>query len=120
MTAKTNRRGVARIRVADRHPYPVHVKARGFGVRTVRESFRRRRKSRSGSTGPSSSGRSTARGSAQPSPGHIRLRPPFRVVRSRGIGPLIEFPAVVSDGVAYIGNFRGTVRAIRCASVTSS
>lgn len=32
--------------------------------------------------------------------------------RSRGIGTLIEFPAVVSDGVAYIGNFRGTVRAI--------
>src|SRR4051794_27249614 len=25
MTAKTNRHGVARIRVADRHPYPVHV-----------------------------------------------------------------------------------------------
>jgi outer membrane protein assembly factor BamB len=42
----------------------------------------------------------------------IRLRPPFRVVWSRGIGTLIEFPAVVSDGVAYIGNYRGTVRAI--------
>ena len=42
----------------------------------------------------------------------IRVRPPFRVVWSRGLGSLIEFPAVVSDGVAYIGNIDGTVRAI--------
>ena len=42
----------------------------------------------------------------------IRLRPPFRVVWSRGVGSLIEFPAVVSDGVAYIGNSRGTVCAL--------
>ena len=42
----------------------------------------------------------------------IRLRPPFRVVWSRGLGSLIEFPAVVSDGVAYIGNVHGTIRAL--------
>jgi outer membrane protein assembly factor BamB len=42
----------------------------------------------------------------------IHVRPPFRVVWSRGLGSLIEFPAVVSDGVAYIGNIHGTVRAI--------
>jgi outer membrane protein assembly factor BamB len=43
---------------------------------------------------------------------HIRLRPPFRVVWSRDLGGLIEFPAVVSDGVAYIGNAKASVRAI--------
>jgi outer membrane protein assembly factor BamB len=43
---------------------------------------------------------------------HIRLRPPFRLVWSRGLGRLIEFPAVVSDGFAYISNSRGTVRSI--------
>lgn len=45
-------------------------------------------------------------------PTEIRLRPPFRVVWSRGLGHLIEFPAVVDAGFAYIGNARGTVRAL--------
>jgi outer membrane protein assembly factor BamB len=45
-------------------------------------------------------------------PTEIRLRPPFRLVWSRGLGHLIEFPAVVADGFAYIGNARGTIRAI--------
>jgi outer membrane protein assembly factor BamB len=47
---------------------------------------------------------------------HIDLRPPFRVAWSRGLGSLIEFPAVVSEGVAYIANYRGTVRAISMRS----
>ena len=42
----------------------------------------------------------------------ISVRPPFRVVWSRGLGTLIEFPAVVQDGVAYIANAQGTVRAL--------
>ncbi len=42
----------------------------------------------------------------------IRLRPPFKVVWSKGLGSLLEFPAVVSDGVAYIVNYRGTVWAL--------
>jgi outer membrane protein assembly factor BamB len=45
-------------------------------------------------------------------PADIRLHPPFRVVWSRGLGHLIEFPAVVDAGFAYIGNAVGTVRAI--------
>ena len=49
-------------------------------------------------------------------PTKIRLRPPFRLVWSRGLGHLIEFPAVVADGYAYIGNARGTVRAISMRS----
>src|SRR5439155_7694370 len=43
---------------------------------------------------------------------HIRLRPPFRTVWSVPTGGLIEFPAVVADGVAYIGNRDATIRAI--------
>ena len=43
---------------------------------------------------------------------HIRLRPPFRLVWSRSMGRLLEFPAVVSDGVAYVGNFAATVWAL--------
>jgi outer membrane protein assembly factor BamB len=39
----------------------------------------------------------------------IRLRPPFRELWEADTGSMIEFPAVVSDGVAYVGNFHGTV-----------
>ena len=42
----------------------------------------------------------------------IHLRPPFRVVWSRSLHGLIEFPAVVSSGQAYVGNAQGTVYAI--------
>src|SRR5205823_6384414 len=42
----------------------------------------------------------------------IHLRPPFRILWSRGTGYLAEFPAVVSEGVAYIGNQRGVVQAL--------
>ena len=42
----------------------------------------------------------------------ISIRPPFKVVWSRGLGSLIEFPAVVYEGVAYIGNYKGTIYAV--------
>jgi outer membrane protein assembly factor BamB len=42
----------------------------------------------------------------------IHLRPPFRVVWSRSVGGLLEFPAVVSDGAAYVGNYHGLVQSI--------
>ncbi len=43
----------------------------------------------------------------------IHVRPPFRLVWSAPVGALIEFPAVVDDGVAYVSNFRGSIRASR-------
>ncbi len=43
---------------------------------------------------------------------HIRLRPPFRIVWTRGMHGLIEFPAVVFNGVAYVGNSHGMVYAL--------
>jgi outer membrane protein assembly factor BamB len=42
----------------------------------------------------------------------IHLRPPFRVVWGRNLGSLIEFPAVVYDGVAYLTNFGGRLFAL--------
>ena len=42
----------------------------------------------------------------------IRLRPPFRIIWSVANQNLIEFPAVVYDGFAYIATQLGTVRAI--------
>jgi outer membrane protein assembly factor BamB len=42
----------------------------------------------------------------------IKLRPPFRKVWGRDLGSLVEFPAVVWNGVAYVNNIHGTLRAI--------
>jgi len=44
---------------------------------------------------------------------HISLRPPFRIAWSRGMAGLLEFPAVVDRGVAYVGNYWGSVRAVK-------
>ncbi len=41
----------------------------------------------------------------------LQIRPPFRTLFAVKNGDLIEFPAVVSDGFAYIANGRGTIRA---------
>jgi outer membrane protein assembly factor BamB len=46
----------------------------------------------------------------------IRLRPPFRIVWRRRLHGLLEFPAVVWNGVAYISNIHGVVTAISMRS----
>src|SRR6266480_3931672 len=43
---------------------------------------------------------------------YIRIRPPFKLIWSRPVGALIEFPAIVDDEVAFVSNFHGTVTAI--------
>jgi outer membrane protein assembly factor BamB len=110
---RTNRHGAAGIRVPLRRPLNVTVKARGYSSRKIREPFQRRRKVTIRIYRPALQwplyGASALRSQAQT---EIALRPPFRVVWSRGMGSLIEFPAVVSDGVAYIGNAHGTIRAL--------
>lgn len=108
-----NRRGNAELRLRRRAPLLVSVTARGYAAREVRMPFQRRRRVvvrvyRAQLQWPMY-GATLARTQA---PAAIRLRPPFRLVWSRGLGSLIEFPAVVSDGVAYIGNSRETVRAL--------
>jgi outer membrane protein assembly factor BamB len=113
----TNRRGEARIVVPRRAPFVVRVEAHGFTARALRMPFQKRRRQTIRIYRPSLQwtmyGASPQRTQAQ---ANIRVRPPFRVIWSRGAGSLIEFPAVVSDGVAYIGNLRGVVRAIKMSS----
>jgi outer membrane protein assembly factor BamB len=46
----------------------------------------------------------------------IRLRPPFRVVWGRNLGTLLEFPAVVDDGIAYLSNLSGRLFALSMAT----
>jgi outer membrane protein assembly factor BamB len=54
-------------------------------------------------------GTSPARTQAQEA---IQLRPPFRVVWGRYLGSLLEFPAVVYDGTAYLSNLSGRLFAL--------
>jgi outer membrane protein assembly factor BamB len=110
---RANRLGNAGFRLRRRAPLVVSVRARGYSDREVRMPFQRRprvvvRVYRNGLQWPMY-GATRARTQAHPA---IRLRPPFRTVWSRGLGSLIEFPAVVSDGVAYVGNANGSVRAL--------
>jgi outer membrane protein assembly factor BamB len=112
-SARTDASGVAEIVVPRRQGLNVTVGARGFGTRTVWEDFLASRKITVHVYRPELQwpmyGATASRAQAQT---HIRLRPPFRIVWSQGLGDLIEFPAVVDDGVAYIGNARATIRAI--------
>ena len=112
-TARTDVHGVAELQVPWRRPLHVTVDARGFGTRTVYEDFKASRKITIRIFRPELQwpmyGATPERAQAQ---ADIRLRPPFRTVWSVGLGTLIEFPAVVDDGVAYIGNAHATIRAI--------
>jgi outer membrane protein assembly factor BamB len=42
----------------------------------------------------------------------IGLKPPFRIVWQRGLKGLLEFPAVVWEGVAYVNNIKGYTQAL--------
>jgi outer membrane protein assembly factor BamB len=109
---RANRRGVTSIRLSPR-PAIVRVSAAGYSPRSRRANFRRlpiftfrvyqpRQQWTMYGGDPAHTG--VNRG--------IRLRPPFRILWSVPNKQLIEFPAVVSDGFAYIGTGRGTIRAI--------
>jgi len=115
-SGRTDRHGLTTI-VAPRGRHEVSVSKRGYGPTSVSISFQRSRWQTVDVYRPELQwplyGATPARTQA---PTEIRLRPPFRLVWSRGLGHLIEFPAVVSDGFAYIGNARGTVRAISMRS----
>lgn len=108
-----DRRGVATIELRRRFALNVRASAPGYAARTVRMPFARLQRVTMRIYRPSSQwtmyGADLARTQTQTG---IRVRPPFRVVWSRGVGSLIEFPAVVSDGVAYIGNYRGSIYAL--------
>ena len=108
-----NRHGLARVLVPHLRPLRVTVTAPGFSTRTVLVPFAHKRDVTLRIYRPDLQwpvyGVTASRDQAQ---AHIRLRPPFKTVWSIALGGLIEFPAVVADGVAYIANARGSVRAI--------
>ena len=111
-SGRTDRHGVTTI-VAPLGRHEVSVSKRGYGPARELVDFQRSRRQTVDVYQPDLQwplyGATGARTQA---PTEIRLRPPFRLVWSRGLGHLIEFPAVVADGFAYIGNARGTIRAI--------
>jgi outer membrane protein assembly factor BamB len=91
----------------------LRVSAQGYATRVVRVNFRRRLVERVELWNPSLQwpvyGVNPARTQAHP---RIKLRPPFRVAWTRDVGSLLEFPAVVWNGVAYVNNLRGWLRAL--------
>jgi outer membrane protein assembly factor BamB/uncharacterized protein YcfL len=112
-SARTDRHGVATIPLLRHTALVTAATKSGYDARAVRLSFATRPKSTirifQRSLQWTMYGADAHRTQAQPD---LRVRPPFRVVWSRGLGTLIEFPAVVKDGVAYIANARGTVSAL--------
>jgi eukaryotic-like serine/threonine-protein kinase len=112
-SVRSDRHGVANVPLAHRSALVTVAAKAGYGKRAVRLPFRTHPKSTirifRRSLQWTVYGGDAQRTQAQPD---IRLRPPFRVVWSRGLGTLIEFPAVVQDGIAYIANARGTVYAL--------
>ena len=104
--ARSDRHGVAHVPLLHRGAYITVAAKAGYTTRAVRLSLE---------THPKSTIRIYQRSlqwteyKADPP---LSIRPPFKVVWSRGLGALIEFPAVVEGGIAYIANARGSVRAL--------
>jgi outer membrane protein assembly factor BamB len=109
----TNAQGVASVPLARPGIVTVSVEARGFGPRKVRVNFADKDSQTVRVYRPDTQwtmyGANPARTQVHPA---ITLRPPFRVIWSKRGGGLLEFPAVVWDGVAYLNNFPGYVQAL--------
>ena len=101
--ARSDRQGIAHVPLAHRAPLITSAAKPGYSERAVRLSFRTHPKSTIRIYRSTSQwtmyGAVPGRTQAQPV---LRVRPPFRVVWSRGIGTLIEFPAVVSVPSAHL------------------
>jgi outer membrane protein assembly factor BamB len=114
---RTDSHGVAHVKVRRRAALVTVVSRSGYDERVVRLPYRTHPKStlrvfRTALQWPMY-GATPSRTQAQ---GAIRVRPPFRVDWSKGLGALVEFPAVVQDDVAYVANARGSVRALAMSS----
>ena len=109
----TNRKGQVVHRLKCRRSVPVYIDRKGYLAKVARPPFKQRKKVvvriYRKSLQWTMYGATPQRTQAHE---HIAIRPPFRIVWTRGLGTLIEFPAVVSEGVAYIANYRGSVRAL--------
>jgi outer membrane protein assembly factor BamB len=115
--ARANVAGVAWVRLRRRAALVVTLRARGYSPRAIRVPFRRYRHATLRLFQPALQwpmyGVVPARTQAHP---RIRLRPPFRIVWGRNLHSLLEFPAAVADGVAYLSNLAGTEWALSMAN----
>ena len=111
-TATSASTGVARVTEPTHRRFRIVVTARGYERRSERVTLRRDqayvRIWRTATQWPMY-GATPARTQVQPA---ITLRPPFKRIWHRKLHGLIEFPAVVWQGVAYVNNFHGWLRAI--------
>jgi outer membrane protein assembly factor BamB len=109
---RTNRKGWAHIPLKKRGKLWVTVTKPGYDKLSTRIEFRNHPRMGveiyQGALQWRLYGATPARTQAQTS---IRVRPPFKIVWAKPAGGLIEFPAVVDHGVAFIGNQVGTIRA---------
>jgi outer membrane protein assembly factor BamB len=109
----TDSDGVTRFASPAKRTVTARISAPAYAPRTVRLSFRKRLVQRVPLWRPALQwpmyGANPARTQVQPA---IRLRPPFRVVWRRHLHGLLEFPAVVWEGVAYVNNSRGWLTAL--------
>lgn len=100
-------------RLAPRPSATVKVSARGYGTQVVDVNFRQRLVQRIDLWRPAAQwpvyGANPARTQAHSG---IKIRPPFRVLWRRDMGSLLEFPAIVWNGVAYVNSLHGWLRAL--------
>ena len=109
-----NTRGLASVKIKRRTALPVRVSKPGYGAEGRAHALQAQAP---GDRAPLPAtalqwtmyGANDRRTQAPPD---IKVRPPFKVVWSRGVGSLVEFPAVVADGVAYVGNYKGHIYAL--------
>ncbi|MGH3113616.1 MAG: PQQ-binding-like beta-propeller repeat protein, partial [Gaiellaceae bacterium] len=111
--ARTGGNGVAELAVSRKRPVRVRVSAPGYSARTIRLALRQGRARKVLLWRPALQwpmfGANRARTQVHSG---IKLRPPFRVVWRRDLQALLEFPAVVWEGVAYVNNIKGWLRAL--------
>jgi eukaryotic-like serine/threonine-protein kinase len=112
-TRLTDRDGVAHFAFRRAAPLVTTVSARGYETKQLRLPFQHRPASTVQLYRPALQwpmyGVDAQRTQNQ---ADIHLRPPFHVIWSRDVGGLVEFPAVVSDGAAYVGNYHGRIESI--------
>jgi outer membrane protein assembly factor BamB len=111
-SARSASTGVAQVAEPIHRRFRVVISARGYERRSIVVTMRGDQASvpvwRTATQWPIY-GATPARTQVHPA---IKLRPPFRRIWHRKLHGLIEFPAVVWQGVAYVNNFQGWLRAI--------
>ncbi|HEY7196413.1 MAG TPA: PQQ-binding-like beta-propeller repeat protein [Gaiellaceae bacterium] len=111
-SGRVDRKGRVELELGARKRITIEAKARGYMPETTTVRLRGRhvlvRLYREELQWPVY-GATPARTQAQTA---IRIRPPFRPVWARGVGGMLEFPAVVWQGVAYVNQAKGYTLAI--------